>query len=70
MFASSQNYSSPLGSPAKRQNIENSPVSSPMKNARPQSSYDQKASYTPYQKEEVVGQPLEIIKGKSRIFSF
>jgi hypothetical protein len=68
MFAASQNYSSPMGSPHKRVNIENnSPVSSPMKQIRPASNYDLKVNYTPVQKDQVIGTPIEIIKGKSRL---
>ena len=56
-----------MGSPAKRVsfNMENnSPMSSPMKQMRPSSQFEHKVQYQPIQRDQVIGTPLEIIKGK------
>jgi hypothetical protein len=64
MFNSSQNFYSPnkaLGSPVKG-NVENSPLSSPLKQPRPIAGYDK--GYTPISKADIIGVPIEIIQGK------
>ena len=56
MFAQNQNYYSPVGSPIKRS--ENSPIVSPMKGPRPQSSYTSGfggVAYKPPLREEILG---------------
>ena len=65
MYTSKQNFYSPVGSPVKGAN-ENSPLSSPLKQPRaPSSLYDQKNSYQPQSREQILGKPIEIIQGKS-----
>jgi len=69
MFGSNQNFYSPKGSPARRTKNENSPLASPQKHPRPISTFHDEKPYTPLMRHEIIGKPIEIIKGKCKLNS-
>ena len=62
MYSQTQNFYSPVGSPVKQQQAS---AVSPLKQPRPQNANMYSGSdYKPLSKEQILGQPIEIIKGK------